>query len=307
MKRQMKIKAVTIILILVMSLPLWTVSAVSEQGQANRNNPVKAEDVELVKKITIKGSASKGVKKTQLAATGKLGTLTTGTSYAIIIGISDYPGTGSDLQYADDDAKSMKVVLMEKYGFSKNNIILLLDSEGNRDKIKAAIDYLIVDRKIGPNDELVFFYSGHGAKGRADDWDRNNVDQAIVVCNQDYLGFDYIWDGELKSWFTGFPTNRIIFIFDSCLSGGMSVLKSTGRIVNMACTANGLSYEADIWGGGHGQFSYYFAIDGMGNGAADLTGRDGNVTVEEAFDYSYANCVMQTPTIADGFADDLLP
>ena len=32
-----------------------------------------------------------------------------------------------------------------------------------------------------------------------------------------------------------------------------------------------------------------------------------DVTIEEAFDYANANCKSQTPTVADGFTNDLLP
>ena len=75
----------------------------------------------------------------------------------------------------------------------------------------------------------------------------------------------------------------------------------------MACTATGLSYEGD-WGGGHGQFTYYFAIKGMDLKAADNALKPDNVvTVEEAFDYTKACCQSQTPTISDNFTNDLLP
>ena len=75
----------------------------------------------------------------------------------------------------------------------------------------------------------------------------------------------------------------------------------------MACSATGLSYEGAQWGGGHGQFTYYFAEEGMRYSSADVRISDGKVTVEEAFDYAKANCVYQAPTIADGFEKDLAP
>jgi hypothetical protein len=109
-------------------------------------------------------------------------------------------------------------------------------------------------------------------------------------------------------WFRDFNSNtRIVFIFDSCLSGGMAVLKGTNRVVNMACSATGLSYEGATWGGGHGQFTWYFAEEGMYNQKADVKPIDTKVTVEEAFDYAKSKCVSQSPVIADGFANDLLP
>jgi hypothetical protein len=78
----------------------------------------------------------------------------------------------------------------------------------------------------------------------------------------------------------------------------------------MASTINGMSLEGAVWGGGHGQFTYYFVEEGMEYGLADTYDnipKVDDVTVEEAFDYAKANCKSQTPAIADGFVNDLLP
>ncbi len=306
MKRIRKISALILITSLVLSMQVIPSYGGSDAAQENRN-PVKAENVEIVKKATIKGTPQKPAKTTVTAATGIIGATVTGTRYAVVIGISDYPGSSSDLSYGDDDALAVKSVLMEQYGFSAGNITLLTDSEATRSNIFAAVDTYKALLESG--DELVFFFSGHGAKGRADDYDRSNVDQSIVVWRgaDDAAGFDYIWDGELKRQFEGFNDgSRIAFIFDSCLSGGMNVLKSTNRVVNMACTANGLSYKGS-WGGGHGQFTYYFMMEGLGLLKADSSDADSTVSIEEAFDYSKSKCSSQTPTIADGFTNDMLP
>jgi hypothetical protein len=57
-------------------------------------------------------------------------------------------------------------------------------------------------------------------------------------------------DGQLRDWFAGFETQRIIFIFDSCLAGGMTDLQAPGRVINMACSESGVSYEDDSWQNG---------------------------------------------------------
>lgn len=301
----MKNLAKTIAIVsLILAFQVSLVSADSGAAQANRYYPVKAENVEIVKKTTLKGAPAKPDKSQAKAATGTIGAAipTGGRKYAIVIGISDYPGTSSDLQYGDKDAAEVKRILSSDYGFT--GVTILTNSGATTNAIYNAVNTM--RSTLGPNDELVFFFSGHGAKGRADDGDFNKNDQSIVVWKgSEAEGFDFIWDGQLKALFSSFPTNRIIFIFDSCLSGGMSVLNSTGRVVNMACTSNGLSYEGDSWGGGHGQFTYYFVMQGMDAGKADTFTKDGVVTVEEAFDYSKANCVWQTPTIADDFTNDL--
>ncbi|MBS7635125.1 caspase family protein [Candidatus Bathyarchaeota archaeon] len=157
-------------------------------------------------------------------------------------------------------------------------------------------------------DEVVFFYSGHGARGKASDGDKELIDEAIVPyeCTAESL----IWDGDLKQMFSDFETTRIIFIFDSCYAGGMTDLKADGRIVVMACSESGLSYESSAWE--NGQFTYYFVDQGILLGKADIYDHDGDketsdVVIEEAFDYAKANCQYQTPTISDSFENDLLP
>jgi len=281
-----------------------------------KDNSSPASNVELVKKVTLRGKPVGGGKPVRQAATGVLGaSLDTGAKrYAIVVGISDYPGASSDLQYADDDAAAVYNALIEVYHYQSHNIDLLTDMGASYNAIQNAINE--VKGKARPGDEVVFFFSGHGAKGQGDpDGDGEKVDEAIVSHDGSPDGnFIYIWDGDLKEWFSGFNTNRIIFIFDSCLSGGMTDLAASGRIINMATTEKGTGYESYYWGGGHGQFTYYFALEGMKAGNADLHDHDGNgnlaeptdVTIEEAFDYAKANCQMQTPTISDSFTNDLL-
>jgi hypothetical protein len=273
-------------------------------ANSDKDKPLQATNVELVKKITVRGKPQGG-KPSKDSATGILGIPCSGNKYAIVIGISDYPGNANDLQYADDDAESMSYALTNLYGYLPQNIHLLEDMNATYDNILAAVND--VKNQAGPNDEIFFFFSGHGAKGVADDGDSEKIDESIVSHN----GFNlvFIWDGQLKTWFKDFPS-RIIFVFDSCVAGGMTDLKDTGRVINMATTESGTGYEFDSLE--HGQFSYYFVNEGMIKGKADKYDHNGDyvqdgVTIEEAFDYARANCIIQKPTISDSFENDLLP
>jgi hypothetical protein len=270
--------------------------------------PNQATDVEITPKISIKGPKAQG-KPLKNAATGILGELLQegANKYAIVIGISDYYGTENDLQYSDDDAIDMVKALTTVYGFPRENIILLVsDYEVNnatRYNITKAISML---SGIVEVDEVVFFYSGHGARGKANDGDNELIDEAIVPyeCTAESL----IWDGELAQMFSSFATSRIIFIFDSCYAGGMTDLKADGRIVVMACSESGLSYEFETLK--NGQFTYYFVEQGITYGKADIydhVENQADVTIEEAFDYAKANCKYQNPVISDSFTNDLLP
>jgi len=266
-----------------------------------------ASDVEITPKITVKGSAAMGkpAKPPRQAATGTLGDeLGQGASkWAIVIGISDYAGNANDLEYADDDASDMKTALITVYGYSETNIILLTNDAATRDNIVEAIKSL--KGRVSAGDEVIFFYSGHGARGKANDGDKEAIDEAIVPyeCTAESL----IWDGQLAALFSEVAASRIIFIFDSCYAGGMTDLAAAGRIVVMACAESSLSYEFESVQ--NGQFTYYFADQGMLHEYADVIDHisgQADVTVEEAFDYAKANCKYQTPVLSDSFANDLL-
>jgi hypothetical protein len=298
-------------------------------AKPDMNKALPATDVQLVKKITVHGKpgGGGGGKTSGGAATGVLGQNVSGNKYAIVIGISDYPGTANDLSYCDEDTRDM-VSALELYGYNETNIISLIDDEStNSSTLNASFDnvYNAVDTIKGKvatdpspeQDEVVFFFSGHGANGKftADNAqdklqgvDSNGIDEAIVCHDGSQNGhLLYIWDGQLRDWFTGFNTTRIIFIFDSCRAGGMTDLQAPGRVINMACSESGVSYEDDSWG--NGQFTYYFVDQGMLQSKADKYNNIAgvaDVTIEEAFDYAKANCRWQTPTISDSFRNDLL-
>ena len=276
-------------------------------AKPDMDKPLPATDVELVKKATLHDKPAGGGKLAKQAATSVLGEqLGTGAKkYAIIVGISDYPGTLNDLQHCDDDARDMSAALTTLYGYNSSNIHLLLDMGASFTAILGAVNGIKAKAKAG--DEVVFFFSGHGTNGVAPDFDKETIDEAIVSHDGNPSGsLIAIWDGQLRDWFADFKTSRIIFIFDSCLAGGMTDLKADGRVINMACSESGLSYEDGSWQ--NGQFTYYFVDQGMLAGEADtydnIAGAD--VTIEEAFDYAKADCRMQKPTISDSFSNDLL-
>jgi hypothetical protein len=290
--------------VLLVVLLLLTVSPPAVLAKPDGPGQVNATNVEIVKKVTLQGPAAKGGKTVPTAAAGILGEPCKGKKYAVVVGIKDYPDSSADLQYTVADATEMENVLLNTYKFDE--VILLTDSAATKTSIYNAVNTVKISAKA--SDEVVFFFSGHGAKGKAADGDTNNMDQAIVV--QENGEFAFIWDGELVQWFSEFAATRIVFIFDSCLSGGMAVLNAPGRVVCMASTINGMSLEGAAWGGGHGQFTYYFAEEGMEEALADTYDsipKVLDVTVEEAFDYASASCKNQTPTISDGFVNDLLP
>ena len=80
-------------------------------------------------------------------------------SYALIIGIDKYENV-SNLDYAVEDAKSIKKMLIDKFQFSNDKITLLLNKDATYRKIKKSLSK--VTRQAGENDRILIFFSGHG-------------------------------------------------------------------------------------------------------------------------------------------------
>lgn len=350
----------------VLALPVLATAPVSFGNSGDHS--LHATDVHLVKKLPlppivgeVKGnphgsppgqdgsSPGRDKNKEEGTASGMLGDYpVTGTKYAIIIGICDYPGTANDLCNSDGDSLRMYKALIALYGYDQANIRLFKDGGGTthfsnvseipeitaeiptRSNILGAIESL----NPSSDDEIVFFFSGHGADGLVNDDDNERRDEGIVVHKDNASGLDsdytYIWDGELKAAFSDFATNRIAFIFDTCLAGGMNDLAYTGRVISMGTNETQPAYvyssekvnpdkmedvDKDGQFDGEGVFTHYFVNEGMLQGLADVYDHDSDATtrdvvIEEAFDYAKeiipSIWKRQKPTISDKFTDDLL-
>ena len=210
-----------------------------------------------------------------------------GSKWAVVIGIADYQGTSSDLWHPDEDAKEMYTELTRQQGYPKNNVKLLTNRAATAAAIVSAINWLVSKEKTG--DEVVFFYSGHGARvPEPNDWDTDDeadkYDEMIVT--YDFYGLP---DGQLKGWFAPIESTRFALMFGSCNSGGMfdddDDLQGTGRIITAACKADQLGWDYltlgnTLWG-------YYFVDQGMLKNKA--------ASIEKAHDYAYPLVVAQQP------------
>jgi len=320
-----------------------------QNNKSDLSRPMHATNIKIAKKIPaslgikeIKGrpDAPPGKDKEddplERVATGDLGLATTGNKYAIVIGICDYPDGGemSDICLSDGDSYYMVKTLIENYGYSYSDIYWFRDmgsSEGgtinidgtemeyevpSRDSIRDVIIGTTgiegIKNEAGSSDEVVFFFSGHGVSGNIYDSDES-LDEGIVV--HDGNNTEIIWDKEIKNWFSGFATNRIIFIFDTCLAGGMDDVADNGRVVIMSSKETQSSGVYSNGEFGEGMFSHYFVNEGMLQGLADgynqISDGDSYVAIEEAFDYTKENFpsylkFRQNPVISDEFTDDLL-
>lgn len=159
-----------LVIAIISTLFIMTLLFPAALARPDIDRPLPATEVELIKKVTVRGKPVGGGKPTNQAATGVIGADCQGKRYAIVLGVSDYPGSESDLEYSDDDAQDMYYALTEIYEFNPDNVKLLVDMDASFDAVKMAINSL--KSTVQEKDEVVFFFSGHGARGQADGGDK---------------------------------------------------------------------------------------------------------------------------------------
>lgn len=139
--------------------------------------------------------------------------------YAVVVGIDDYPGTSNDLRGPVDDAELARAVLVDRFGFPEENIVVLRDVEATRAGIANAVARHL--GQAGPDGTAVFFYSGHGTRldenlgltGRHDPEGGNDVDEALAVHG------GMILDEELGFLLQQIRAENTLVVIDACFSG----------------------------------------------------------------------------------------
>ncbi len=146
---------------------------------------------------------------------------------ALLVGIDDYPDTGADLKSCVNDVMGWRTLLIERYGFFRENIRLLVNSRATKAEVLKRLRWIKTDTKAG--DTLVFVYSGHGTTFT----ERDGIgfldearDEALRL-NGEYGKDSLLLDDELFLIFKDIlPEINLTIICDSCYSGGMLDEKS---------------------------------------------------------------------------------
>lgn len=140
---------------------------------------------------------------------------------ALLVGINDYPSEKDRLEGCVNDVFTMSAVLQES-GFRPDDIRTCMDSRATAAAILERLEWLVDDAR--PGDELVFYYSGHGARvpeyGSFMEPDR--LTETLVPHDFDWTPATGISDEQLYALYSQLPYDtRLIMVFDCCHSGGM--------------------------------------------------------------------------------------
>ncbi len=141
-------------------------------------------------------------------------------AWAVVVGIDDYRDSAiADLKGAEQDADAMNRVL-RAHGF---NVILLKGSQATMSAVGRAIAAELKE-KAGPNDRVVVYFSGHGARfgdhrspGLLLLWD------STQGATQEALSIQL-----LMGWLNDVRARQVLFIADSCFAGRVDPVSPEG-------------------------------------------------------------------------------
>lgn len=244
-----------------------------------------------------------------------------GLIHMVSIGINDY-NTASNgvppLRFAVADAMAVADAFDRNMGITGQNI-QLFNEDATRSNIIQALRKTLPGN-VSKQDTVIVFFSGHGAPETVagglsgSDHEENLVRYLLPVeAEADNLIGSAIPMQDIARYFRLLPCERLIFLADTCYSGGIAdggrtvavngeafkgVGLSTVQIVNRASgqgrviiTASKdteIAHEKQELG--HGVFTYHL-VEGL-NGAADAD-HNRQVTVRELYDY-VATAVAKT-------------
>jgi uncharacterized caspase-like protein len=214
--------------------------------------------------------------------------------YAIIIGIAAYRHI-RPLTKTATDARDLYDTLLQN-GYSPSNMFLLLDEQATKAAISDKLDWLA--RRVGPNDTVVIFFSGHGAQLIGGFWSGEYL--CPVEATLDKVKDTFISDEEFTMALRAIRAGRLVVFLDACHAGGVGEPKdptvqikaglseaaytrflAQGRVIIASCKPDEVSYELPEMR--NSLFTHYL-LEGLRGGAARP---DGTVWITNLFGYVY--------------------
>ena len=149
-------------------------------------------------------------------------------SYAVIIGIDQYPNLSYDLQlaYAVRDAKGVEQVLRKNFKFDK--VITLYNKDASKDNImKCLLGDL--SREMTEEDALFVFWAGHGYTEKTSFGDLGYLIPFDGTFNTAEL-YKNISMTMLKDDISKkLPAKHVFYVMDACYSGLLAATRGAGR------------------------------------------------------------------------------
>ena len=249
--------------------PATNLAAVPPEGSARKHT----EAVIKAAPARFEGPAPKPVPPPAAIADGSVSSQGNrqGGTWAVVIGVNDYPGSGDDLSYAVNDANDA-VQALGMLGVGADHMLVLRDGQVTRNTLLDSISWLAAH--AGPEAVAGFFYAGHVRK-------TGSGNEEIVTSDG-----SSVTDSQLANALSKVVANRSWVAIAACFGGGFTEVLRPGRVLSGAASANSLAYENSSIGRSY--MVYYMVRQAIINGHA-------SATVQSAFNYAVNRISREHP------------
>jgi tetratricopeptide (TPR) repeat protein len=134
-----------------------------------------------------------------------------GNYHALLLAVENYDDFSfRDLEKPIDDATELQNILTSDYNFQPNDVIFLKNPK--KEEILAKLAYF--QDKLGPEDNLLIYYSGHGIV-------KNEVGYWLPGDAQKESRMAWLSNAELRDYMNGMKARHTLIIADACFSGSI--------------------------------------------------------------------------------------
>jgi len=222
--------------------------------------------------------------------------------YALIIGNNKYDDQKlAQLKTPAADSQALAKILGETTIGSFDEVTPLINQAET--KVRRAISAFLTNKK--PDDLVLLYFSGHGILD-----DRGRLYLALKDTQVNLLKATSIPSSFITDEMDSCRSKRQILILDCCHSGAFArgakgeqkaITETTfegrgfGRVVLTASDSTQYALEGDqVIKQTELSLFTHFLLEGLKTGAAD-TNNDGQVSLDEWYDYTYARVISETP------------
>ena len=191
-------------------------------------------------------------------------------TWAVVIGINDYPGDTHDLEAGVADADQM-AELLDRVGSPSSQRRVLRNGEATSQAILGALDWLVAN--AGPDATAVVFYAGHA---------RSTDGRESIVSVDGTL----IRDTVLAERLVPLAARRAWIVMSACFGGGFTELLAPGRVLTAAAPAGERAYETT-------QYRASYLVEFMVRRA--LVNREAAASLQDAFGWARRQLEREHP------------
>ena len=208
-----KEKWTTLVELLEEEMDKEAIKAILDNNDSTEENDSN-EEIDSTEEVNSEGEVTKAISKRKKKGDAKKKAIY--KNHLLVIGINDYSNGIPVLNNAYADAQRFHKVLTKKYQFDvdEGNCIFIENKDATKKKILDTFKDLT--ERLTPNDNLIYYFSGHG--------DLDKITNIGYWIPADAINGDtstYIPNSTIKSYLSAMKVQHSVGIIDACFSGSM--------------------------------------------------------------------------------------